>query len=136
MERIEFEFAQSAHGADEVSGNCGGTEFPYGLFFFVRDHFGPGVRRIDDFAKFIGGYVFVQADRQSLAMAAHGSDPDADSIDGDLRLVISEDLIGFGLAFPFLAALAVAEIFIDPGYEPPASGTPKFSVGNSALRIV
>ena len=32
-------------------------------------------------------------------------------------MTISEDLIGFRLAFPFLAALAVAEIFIDPGDE-------------------
>jgi hypothetical protein len=27
VERIEFEFAQSAHRADQGSGNCGGTEF-------------------------------------------------------------------------------------------------------------
>ena len=47
-------------------------------------------------------------------MAAHSTDTHAQTVDQDRLLAQTEDLVGLGLAFPFFAALAVGQFFVDP----------------------
>jgi hypothetical protein len=52
-------------------------------------------------------------------VAAHGADSHAEAIHRDRACFSPEDLVGLDVALPLLAALAVAEVAVDPGQEAP-----------------
>ncbi|CNU06223.1 Uncharacterised protein [Salmonella enterica subsp. enterica serovar Bovismorbificans] len=60
------------------------------------------------------GYLFFQLNGERLAVTAQRADAHAQTINRDHRGSI-EDLVGFRLAFPLFAALAVIKLFVDPG---------------------
>ena len=62
-------------------------------------------------------HVARQLDGERLAVAAHRADAHADAVDRDRAIVAAEDLVGLGLRLPLLAALAVAEVLVDPGQQ-------------------
>ena len=81
---------------------------------FVGNHFGPWIGLADQLHDFIEWNILSHANGQSLAVAPHGSDTNTDSIDWNLRLGPTEDLVRLCFTFPFLAALTIAQVFIDP----------------------
>jgi hypothetical protein len=54
-------------------------------------------------------------------VAAHGADANTNAIDWNRGGGV-ENLVGFGIAFPLLAALAVFDLAIDPGEKVPRKG--------------
>ncbi len=60
-------------------------------------------------------HIFVQFDGQRLAVAAHGADAHADTVDWDRALEATEDLVGLGLGLPLFTALTVGQLLVDPG---------------------
>src|ERR1017187_10609389 len=55
-------------------------------------------------------------------MAAHGADADAEPVDGNRIAGPAENLVRFRLALPFLPALPVPQILVDPGDEGSGEG--------------
>ena len=59
-------------------------------------------------------HVALELDGQRLAVAAHRADAHAQAVHRDRVALAPEDLVGLGLRLPLLAALAVAEVLVDP----------------------
>src|SRR6266436_3776731 len=80
----------------------------------VRNHSHPRVR--------LGEYLLDFAHRQippefygeRLAVATHCADAHANAVDRDRVSFAAKNLVAFRLAFPLFAALAIAEILVDP----------------------
>src|SRR5271168_4014434 len=86
-------------------------------FLFVGNDAHPGVAAGNERLDFRERQVPRELDGERLRMAAHRADPDAYAFNGNRVRLEAEDLIGFDARLPFLAALAVAQILIDPRYE-------------------
>ncbi len=59
-------------------------------------------------------HIFVQLDGQRLAVAAHGTDTHADTIDRDRTTAAADDLVGLSLRLPLFTALTVSQLLVDP----------------------
>src|SRR6267154_3680055 len=80
----------------------------------VRNDPHPGIRLGEYLLDFVDRQIAPEFDGERLAVATHRADANADSVDRDGICFTAEDLVAFGLTFPFFATLAVAEILIDP----------------------
>ena len=58
-----------------------------------------------------------QLDGERLAVAAHGTHAHAHAVDRDLCTIAAEDLVRLDLRLPFLAALAIPKVLVDPGQQ-------------------
>src|ERR1019366_8987472 len=63
---------------------------------------------------FVEWHVFFELDGQSLAVTAHRTDAYTNAVHRDRIRFEAKYLVCFGRTFPFLAALAIAEILVDP----------------------
>src|SRR6266849_8412202 len=80
----------------------------------VRNDSHPRVRLGEHLLDFVDRQIAPEFDGERLAVAPHCADAHADSVDRDRVCFTAEDLVAFGLTFPFFATLAVAEILVDP----------------------
>ncbi len=62
-------------------------------------------------------HVARQLHGKGLTVATHGAHAHADAVNGNRAGRPVEDLVALGHALPFLAALAVAKILVDPGQQ-------------------
>ena len=58
-------------------------------------------------------------------MAAHGTNPDTDTIDRN-RFGITEDLVGFGIPLPLFSTLTIFNFAINPWQQASGQGIAKF----------
>ena len=63
----------------------------------------------------IQGYIPVQFNGKRLAVASHGTDTHALTINGDGIFATAQDFVGFGIPFPLFFGLPVIHGSIDPG---------------------
>ena len=89
------------------------------IFFAVRNDFNPLIGFSKKSFDFFAGNIFLQLDRQSLRVAAHGSYANAQTVNGHASGLsdsgFAQNLVSFGTALPFFAALSVFDFFVDPG---------------------
>src|SRR2546425_761140 len=80
----------------------------------VRNHSHPRVRLGEYLLDFVHRQIPPEFYGERLAVATHCADAHADAVDRDRVLFAAKNLVAFRLAFPLFAALAVAEILVDP----------------------
>src|SRR6267154_2215567 len=76
----------------------------------VRNDSHPRVRLGEYLLDFVDRQIAPEFDGERLAVATHCADAHADAVDRDRVCFTSEDLVAFGLTFPFFATLAVTEV--------------------------
>src|SRR5713101_6558411 len=80
----------------------------------VRNDSHPRVRLGEYLLDFVHRQIPPEFYGERLAVATHCADAHADAVDRDRVLFAAKNLVAFRLTFPLFAALAVAEILVDP----------------------
>src|SRR4029077_12861904 len=80
----------------------------------VRNNSHPRVRLGEYLLDFVHRQIPLKSYGEGLAVAAHCADAHADAVDRDRVSFAAKNLVAFSLAFPLFAALAIAEILVDP----------------------
>ncbi|MNO98537.1 hypothetical protein D3C76_902850 [compost metagenome] len=112
--RTHVQLAQAAHRNVQRAGNLSRAQLLHADFALVRYQLHPRVVLADHAFDIGDRHVFIQLDGQRLAVATHGADAHADTIDRDRALEAAEDLVGLGLGLPLFTALAVRQFLVDP----------------------
>ncbi len=103
----------------ERAGHGGGREARERSLALVRHDAHPFVRARDRALDVGDLHRALQLDRDGLAVAAHRADAHAEAVDRNGRRRQTEDLVAFRAGLEFLAAVAVAEVAVDPRQQAP-----------------
>src|ERR1700680_1560523 len=107
-------FTQAANGYVQTSADRGRREVADRGLAIIRPHAHPGVGAGEQLFDLGAREIPLELDRQSLRVAAHRAHPHADAFHRHGVRLRSEYLVRFGARLPFLAALAGAQILVDP----------------------
>src|SRR5467141_1211432 len=93
----------------------------------VRNNSHPRVRLGEHLLDFVHRQISPEFYGERLAVATHCADAHANAVDWDRVSCAAKNLVAFRLTFPLFAALAVAEILIDPRQQAARKRKPELS---------
>ena len=108
------QLAQASDRHVQPAADGRGREFPDADLALVGHDPDPVVAAGDQALYFGHRQVRLQFDRERLAVASHRADAHAQALDRHRAGLGAEDLVGLDRRLPLLAALAVAQILVDP----------------------
>src|SRR5690606_7588474 len=111
--RAHVELAQPPYRHAQSTGHSSRTQLLHARVTMVGNQFHPGVVLTDHALDIRDRHILVQFDGQRLAVAAHGANAHADTIDRNRVLEASEDLVGLSLRLPLFAALPIRQFLVD-----------------------
>ncbi len=129
-------FPESSDGDLQRATDGSGGQLLEGCFLIVGDDPCPIGTCADDRLDVGEGEITVKFDGEGLAVAAHGTDAHAKSVDRDGCALATENFVGFCLAFPLFARLSIFNGPVDPRDEAGGEGGAELTGGKGVAADV